>query len=75
MTSKANLSDAISRNDFSDNRANGWLHLELDRTATYTTLAQAADNMQFAVRHAHRQMKQDLQQQLRLQLAAYGVHA
>jgi len=74
VTSKANLSDAISRNDFSDNQANGWLHLQLDLTATYTTLALAADNMQFAVQHAHPRMKQDLQQQMRLQLAAHGVH-
>ena len=73
VTSSANLSDAISRNDFSANQANGWLHIELDLTATYATLSAASDNMQFAVQLAHLQIQQSLQQQIRHQLAQANV--
>ena len=54
VTSEANLSDEISRNDFSLHRARNWLHIDVDLTETYEILLRAADSIHFSVAEAHR---------------------
>ncbi len=73
VSSAANLSDAISRDDFSLNLANGWLHLRLDLADTYAILIQAANDMQFAVQQASALIADSLQPQVRTALHKAGV--
>jgi hypothetical protein len=56
VSSKANISDAISRGDFQEAREEGWLHLDLDYTETYNILRKiACDEI-----YAHDQAPRDL---------------
>ncbi len=73
VTSEANLSDEISRDDFSLHRERDWLHIEVDLAETYEILTRAADSIHFSVAEAHKLIAASVQPLVRRALAQAGL--
>ena len=71
VSSKANISDGISRDDFSLCRANNWPHIELDMKPIWPILLRALDSIEFACSQACKEIMRILQQQVSLQTSAW----
>ena len=68
VSSKANLSDGVSRNDFTVSDEESWFRVELDLNNVYETLLRAASNMDFAHTEAASVMYEDISKQVREQM-------
>jgi hypothetical protein len=68
VSSKANLSDGVSRNDLSVSDDAGWFHIQLDLDNVYKTLLRASSDMNFAHTEAASVMYEDISKQVRQQL-------
>ena len=64
VSSAANLSDGVSRNDFTVADEKNWFHMHLDLQSTYTTLLRAATNMDFAHNKAAALIYSDINDQV-----------
>ena len=74
VSSKANLSDAISRDDFTEARAQNWVHLDIDLSEVYEVILQCCDDVAFAHEKATDQLCSLLTPQLHRALSALGLH-
>ena len=68
VSSAANLSDGVSRNNFTVSDEAGWFRLELDLDNVYQTLLKAASDMDFAHTTAASVMYEDIGKQVRQQM-------
>ena len=68
VTSEANLSDEISRDNSDLVMKSGWHLIDLDLTTTYETLIKAANNIEFAHGTAASVITDSLRTQVREQL-------
>ena len=73
VSSKANLSDAISRDDFTEARARNWVHLD-NLSEVYTVILQCCEDVAFAHEHATAKLCSLLNPQLHRALSALGLH-
>ena len=65
VSSKANISDGVSRNDFQLPRRHGWPHIHLDYEPLWPILMRAVDDIEFAVQDAPQLACEALQSQVR----------
>ena len=72
VTSKANWSDEVSRNEWTLAEQNGWTKIDIDMSTAYTHVEHLADDMMFAHTAAMQLIAHDLQQQVGRQLAKAG---
>ena len=64
VSSKANISDGISRDDFTLARLHGWIHLDIDFDCIWPALLQAADDIEYALTRGHLDICNALQPQV-----------
>ena len=60
VSSKANISDSVSRGDFEEAQREGWLHLDIGYTATYDILRKLAGDELYAHDQAPRDLREAL---------------
>ena len=64
VSSKANISDGISRDDFSLAKIHNWVHLDIDFDAVWPILIQASEDIEFALTTGHATICKTLQTQI-----------
>ncbi len=64
VSSKANISDEISRNDFTIANKHGWLHVHLDFEPIWPLVLRAADDLDYACSTAFADMADRMRPQL-----------
>jgi hypothetical protein len=72
VSSKAKISDAVSRGDFKEAQEEGWLHLDIDYSKTYDILRRVASDELYAHDQAPRDLRLALCGQVSRQLSSFG---